>query len=116
MNNYLKKRSLYTFTSFVFGFALLFNLMRLSVEITGTMTLYPYMYVMFIAAVLSMIGFLLVKPQLLSFSTITWIVAIAFNIAAIIFIIPIVILNIIGRNKVLQVIDLEQELKKENND
>ncbi len=116
MTSYLKKRSLYTFTSFVFGFGLLFNLMRLSVEITGVMTVYPYMYVMFIAAGLSMFGFLLVKPQLLSYSTITWIVAIAFNIAAIIFVVPIVILNIIGRNKVLQVIELEQELNEENND
>lgn len=80
------------------------------------MTLYPYMYIMFIAAVLSMIGFFVIKPQLLAFSTIAWIVAIGFNIAAIVFIIPIAILNIIGRNKVLQVIDLEQELNEEKND
>lgn len=108
MNNYLKKRSLLTFTSFILGFTLIFNLVGLSQHINGELIMYPYMITMLIASLLSCIGFFMVNPKLLGLGTVMWLISIAFNVAAIIFIIPIVVLNILGRNKVLKQIEIEE--------
>lgn len=108
MNSYMRKRSLLTFTSFILGFTLLYNLLQLSQQINGQYIMYPYMVTMLVASLLSCIGFFTINPKFLGLSTVMWLISIAFNLAAIIFIVPIAILNILGRNKVLKQIEIEE--------
>lgn len=108
MSNYMKKRSLLTFTSFILGFTLLFNLIGLSEQINGQFIMYPYMVTMIIASLLSCVGFFIVNPKLLGLSSVMWLISIGFNLAAIIFVIPIAVLNVLGRNKVLKEIEIEE--------
>lgn len=109
MRGYLNHRSLLTFTSFVFGFALLYNLINLSVKINSELIIYPYMSTMLVACVLCAIGFFMTNEKLLGVSTVMWLISIALNFAAVIFIVPIVILNILGRNRMLTRKEISEE-------
>lgn len=117
MNKYFKERSLYTFTAIVLGITLLLNLNDIAVKISGEFRLYPYLITMGIANIFACIGFFKKDVQFLAYSSIAWIVSIAFNPAAIILIIPVLLLNITGRNKVLNKIELNKnDNQKEQND
>lgn len=107
MKMYFQKRSLYTFCSIVFGIVILVNLIRLDRLLEVNILVTPYFYTMLGAIICASLGFLFIKPQLLGYSTVFWILSLAFNLYAFIFIIPIMLLNIIGRNKVLNVMDTE---------
>lgn len=115
MTGYFDKRSLLTFTSFILGFTLIYNLIQLSTRINGSLVLYPYMTTMLIASLLGCIGFFIVNPKLLGLSTVMWLISIAFNLAAVVFIIPIAILNILGRNKVITKMEIEEKDERDNN-
>lgn len=115
MGKYFDKRSLLTFTSFVLGVTLLYNLLKLSIEINGELVVYPYMITMLLASLFAGIGFLSINPKVLGLSSVLWLISIAFNFAAIIFIVPIVILNIMGRNKVLKKIENEENDEQSDN-
>lgn len=101
MNNYFKKRSMYSFAAVIFGFVLVINLHKLSFSITDQVILYPYTVSMLLASCLGLIGYILINVRFLGASSVLWIISLVLNVAAIIFIVPIIILNIIGRNKII---------------
>lgn len=113
MEQFLRKRSMFTLLSLVLGVALLINLVKLAVMINGEFIAYPYMITMSGAIFAALIGYLRRDPKALGISSVLWIISLAFNLAAFIFLIPIGLLNIIGRNKLLSKMEEAEEEKKQ---
>ncbi len=113
MKKIFEYRNLLIFASLVFGITLIINLISLSIKLTGQFTIYPYLVVMLAAVTCGGLGFIKENPKLLGVCNILWFISLAFNIAAIIFVLPIVILNILGRNKMMNKLELAGKLKME---
>lgn len=113
MQKILKYRPLTIFAAIIFGITLIGNLIQLNTELNNELVFYPYLIMMIAALALGTVGYVIVNPKLIRMSTGVWILSAIYNFAAIVFIIPIILLNIFGSRKMSSKLELDSEEKDE---
>lgn len=106
---YFKYRNILLLIEVIIGTQIVFSLTKVNINMSEMASISPYVYTMILAIMFVWIGFIFINPKYLGIGSVFWLVTIAFNIYGIILFLPLFILNVIGRNKMLDTIDSNTE-------
>lgn len=100
MKGFWQRRSKWNLAALIIGTSLLMNLVQIVQKINGHFILLPYMVTMTLALVVSALGFFKKNSQYIGYGSGFWLFSLALNVNSFLFVIPIFIMNHLGKIKI----------------